>query len=97
MNFDQGRMQAIFGALIAVAVFFLVAVGPGPSAHEALLGLVVIAVATLGVVIAAAVAPADDRGRNPPAEETRLRGKFRRQHRPDSPGRPMPRAPGPVI
>ncbi|MGB7237673.1 MAG: DUF6412 domain-containing protein [Rhodococcus sp. (in: high G+C Gram-positive bacteria)] len=34
---------------------------------------------------------------HPPAEERRLRGGFRRQYRPDAPGRPMPRAPGSVF
>lgn len=29
-----------------------------------------------------------------PREELRLRGSFRRQRRPDAPGRPLPRAPG---
>ncbi|MEU4316398.1 DUF6412 domain-containing protein [Nocardia sp. NPDC024068] len=33
----------------------------------------------------------------PPREEKRLRGAFRRQSAPDTPGRPrLPRAPGPV-
>ncbi len=30
----------------------------------------------------------------PPADERRLRGSFRRQSHPATPGRPMPRAPG---
>lgn len=30
----------------------------------------------------------------PTAEGRHLRGSFRRQHRPDAPGRPQPRAPG---
>ena len=30
----------------------------------------------------------------PAAEERHRRGAFRRQHRPDAPGRPQPRAPG---
>ncbi|MDZ7932286.1 MAG: DUF6412 domain-containing protein [Rhodococcus sp. (in: high G+C Gram-positive bacteria)] len=33
----------------------------------------------------------------PTAEERHLRGAFRRQHRPDAPGRPQPRAPGALV
>ena len=33
----------------------------------------------------------------PTAEERHLRGAFRRQHRPDAPGRPQPRAPGTLV
>ncbi|WP_415974158.1 DUF6412 domain-containing protein [Rhodococcus sp. 077-4] len=33
----------------------------------------------------------------PTAEERHLRGSFRRQHRPDAPGRPQPRAPGALV
>ncbi|CCQ17208.1 putative uncharacterized protein [Rhodococcus sp. AW25M09] len=33
----------------------------------------------------------------PTAEERQLRGSFRRQHRPDAPGRPQPRAPGALV
>ncbi|WP_032376821.1 DUF6412 domain-containing protein [Rhodococcoides fascians] len=33
----------------------------------------------------------------PTAEERHLRGAFRRQHRPDAPGRPQPRAPGSLV
>ncbi|TFI41283.1 hypothetical protein E4P29_21030 [Rhodococcus sp. 1R11] len=33
----------------------------------------------------------------PNAEERHLRGSFRRQHRPDAPGRPQPRAPGLLV
>ncbi|OZD68727.1 hypothetical protein CH272_27095 [Rhodococcus sp. 05-340-1] len=33
----------------------------------------------------------------PAAEEHHLRGSFRRQHRPDAPGRPQPRAPGALV
>lgn len=35
-------------------------------------------------------------GSGPPADESRLRGSFRRQTHPATPGRPMPRAPGPL-
>lgn len=33
--------------------------------------------------------------RGPTSEEKRLRGAFRRHSHPDTPGRPLPRAPGP--
>ncbi|WP_206491735.1 DUF6412 domain-containing protein [Rhodococcus sp. KRD162] len=33
----------------------------------------------------------------PTAEGRHLRGSFRRQHRPDAPGRPQPRAPGALV
>lgn len=33
----------------------------------------------------------------PILEGRRLRGAFRRQHRPDAPGRPQPRAPGALV
>lgn len=33
----------------------------------------------------------------PTAKERLLRGSFRRQHRPDAPGRPQPRAPGALV
>ncbi|MDI9897171.1 DUF6412 domain-containing protein [Rhodococcus sp. IEGM 1381] len=33
----------------------------------------------------------------PTAEERHLRGSFRRQDRPDAPGRPQPRAPGALV
>ncbi|MCZ4078198.1 DUF6412 domain-containing protein [Rhodococcus sp. H36-A4] len=33
----------------------------------------------------------------PGNQQSRLRGSFRRQHRPDEAGRPMPRAPGLVV
>jgi hypothetical protein len=35
-------------------------------------------------------------GSGPPADERRLRGSFRRQTHPATPGRPMSRAPGPL-
>lgn len=86
----------VVAALTAGSVVFL-ALGPGPTTQYALLGLALLVLATLGALHAAGSPRVDTHHSCPPAEDRRLRGNFRRQHRPDSPGRPMPRAPGTVI
>nr|WP_296779878.1 DUF6412 domain-containing protein [Rhodococcus sp. (in: high G+C Gram-positive bacteria)] len=90
------RMSFVVAVLAAASVLFVV-LGPGPTAQYALLGLALLALASLGALHAAGIARVDTHHPGPPAEDRRLRGNFRRQHRPDSPGRPMPRAPGAVI
>lgn len=65
--------------------------------HGALLGLAVAALVDVGTVHPISVSSAHGARPRTTAEERRLRGGFRRQHRPDTPGRPMPRAPGSVV
>ncbi|MBY6538772.1 hypothetical protein HQ325_08825 [Rhodococcus sp. BP-349] len=61
---------------------------------------VAVTLAVSAVLLAAAVLRPDlavmrpATGSGPPADERRLRGSFRRQTHPATPGRPMPRAPG---
>jgi hypothetical protein len=86
-------VRAIVVSLV-VTVLLLLAVFDDPSTVGGL--LLGIAAATLAALGAVDATVGLDRTRvpDPPAEEQRLRGRFRRQHRPDAPGRPMPRAPG---
>ncbi|MET4048700.1 hypothetical protein BJD99_00895 [Rhodococcus sp. 1163] len=70
------------------------------SVFAAAFGLVLAAVVVTVVVISGRrglilLLPRTDHG--PDHEQRRLRGSFRRQYRPDEPGRPMPRAPGSVV
>lgn len=88
------RIAAVFGV---VAVLLLLVVDDQAGIHAALAGIAVAALVALGALASTAVHTVDRLGPPVPAEERRLRGGFRRQHRPDSPGRPMPRAPGPVF
>lgn len=81
-------------ALSALALLLLVVVDDQSGLHVALMGIAVAALVAVGACESAVILPRNDVRGHRPAEERRLRGDFRRQHRPDSPGRPMPRAPG---
>ncbi|MEK8072298.1 DUF6412 domain-containing protein [Rhodococcoides navarretei] len=84
----------LVGVLAVLLVVFAV-VDAQPAAQIAMFGaLVAASLVVLGApsdlaVIAPLSCAAGADGR-------RLRGSFRRQQQPDAPGRPMPRAPGPV-
>lgn len=88
-------LAALFAA--ALLLVLVVVVDDQPTVHLALLGLAVSALVVLGVLGLSATIAARTPRPHPPAEERRLRGGFRRQYRPDAPGRPMPRAPGSVF
>ncbi|MDV6263322.1 DUF6412 domain-containing protein [Rhodococcoides yunnanense] len=83
--------------IIAVLLVVFTVVDAQPAAQIAMFGaLVAASLLTLG-------APVDPGAVAPPstcagaADGRRLRGSFRRQEHPDTPGRPMPRAPGSVF
>ncbi|MFI8567890.1 DUF6412 domain-containing protein [Rhodococcus sp. NPDC078407] len=86
----------LVGVLAVLLVVFTV-VDAQPAAQIAMFGaLVAASLLTLG----ATVDPAATASLGPTADDTddrRLRGSFRRQEHPDTPGRPMPRAPGSVF
>lgn len=86
----------ILAAFVAVALLLLIAVDDQHGMQAAVIGIAVAALVAIGMLGSSAIAVFGSSLPHPPAEERRLRGGFRRQHRPDSPGRPMPRAPGPV-
>lgn len=95
---SQAAVFTVFTSLTTAALLILLAVDHQFGSHAAVFGLVVVAVLTLGSVgVAAAASDPEVHRCRPTAGEHRLRGAFRRQRRPDEPGRPMPRAPGPVI
>ncbi|MGV8874781.1 MAG: DUF6412 domain-containing protein [Rhodococcus sp. (in: high G+C Gram-positive bacteria)] len=85
----------LIGILAVLLVVFTV-VDAQPAAQIAMFGaLVAASLVTFGAPVdPGAVAPQSTCGG--PADGRRLRGSFRRQEHPDTPGRPMPRAPGPV-
>ncbi|MCJ0978044.1 DUF6412 domain-containing protein [Rhodococcus sp. ARC_M12] len=71
-----------------------------PTATADLALILVAALATLMVLAHRVDVPALLRllpNVGPTAEERHRRGAFRRQHRPDAPGRPQPRAPGALV
>ncbi|WP_338893130.1 DUF6412 domain-containing protein [Rhodococcus sovatensis] len=92
----SSRALTAFAALFVATLLLLVVVDDQPTVQLALMGLAVSALVVLGVLGSSAIIAASTPSTHPPAEERRLRGGFRRQHRPDAPGRPMPRAPGSV-
>ncbi|KAA0928195.1 DUF6412 domain-containing protein [Rhodococcus sp. IEGM 1370] len=82
-------------SLLLVALFLTM---PTATADVAL--ILVAALATLMLLAHRVDMPALLRllpNAGPAAEERHLRGSFRRQHRPDAPGRPQPRAPGALV
>ena len=91
----------VLGFLLLWALVSLLAFSPavpGDTLGSLLAGVLV----TLVLVAALTVRRTDDllfglsrTPRGPTVAEQRLRGAFRRQSRPDAPGRPRPRAPGP--
>ncbi|MGH3321154.1 MAG: DUF6412 domain-containing protein [Streptosporangiaceae bacterium] len=94
---EVGPVTRWLAALLSLAVAVLVVDVPMTSGNAALLGVVL-------AVVLVATALHVCRGRTagtlvvavsrPEADERCLRGAFRRQSRPDTPGRPRPRAPG---
>lgn len=69
--------------------------GPSTAVGAAVVLAIVIALAGRGAALPLRIPVTAASG--PPSEEQRLRGAFRRQSAPDTPGRPrLPRAPGPV-
>ncbi|WP_231912732.1 DUF6412 domain-containing protein [Rhodococcus sp. EPR-157] len=90
-------LTALAALFVAALLLVVVVVDDQPTVHLALLGLAVSALVVLGVLGPSATIVARTPRPHPPAEERRLRGGFRRQYRPDAPGRPMPRAPGSVF
>lgn len=85
----------LVGVLAVLLVVFAV-VDAQPAAQIAMFGaLVAASLVVLGTPSdLALIAPLSSCAAG--ADGRRLRGSFRRQQQPDSPGRPMPRAPGPV-
>jgi hypothetical protein len=87
--------------LLWAAIWFLALGLPSTGDTTSLVaGLVVVIAAVAALVL---VWRADDlviglcrTTRGPTREEQRLRGAFRRHSHPDTPGRPRPRAPGPL-
>lgn len=95
LRFSRG-VSAPIAALSALALLLLIVVDDQSALHVALMGIAVAALIALGAHESPAMTTIAATQRRRPAEERRLRGDFRRQHRPDAPGRPMPRAPGQV-
>lgn len=89
-------LTALATLFVATLLLMVVVVDDQPTVQLALIGLAVSALVVLGVLGSSAIIAARTPHPHPPAEERRLRGGFRRQYRPDAPGRPMPRAPGSV-
>nr|WP_314142464.1 DUF6412 domain-containing protein [uncultured Rhodococcus sp.] len=85
----------LVGVLAVLLVVFAV-VDAQPAAQIAMFGaLVAASLVVLGAPSdLAVIAPLSSCAAG--ADGRRLRGSFRRQQQPDAPGRPMPRAPGPV-
>ncbi|WP_139279997.1 DUF6412 domain-containing protein [Rhodococcoides yunnanense] len=97
-TFSRASLLAVFAGLTTAAALILLAVPPDSGSHTALFGLVVAAFVTLGSIgVAASVMDTDITACRAVSGERRLRGAFRRQRRPDEPGRPLPRAPGSVL
>ncbi|WP_179275978.1 DUF6412 domain-containing protein [Rhodococcus sp. 06-235-1A] len=88
-------MVTVLGIIAVLLVVFTV-VDAQPAAQIAMFGaLVAASLVVLGAPSdLAVIAPLSPCAAG--ADGRRLRGSFRRQQQPDAPGRPMPRAPGPV-
>jgi Family of unknown function (DUF6412) len=93
----KGRILAFFAAVFAAAILVLTVADQNPGTHAALLGILIAAVVAIGALHASGAASLRASSACPEPADRRLRGRFRRQHRPDTPGRPMPRAPGSVF
>ncbi|MGB2949151.1 MAG: DUF6412 domain-containing protein [Rhodococcus sp. (in: high G+C Gram-positive bacteria)] len=89
-------ISTVLSIVATVALMFLLVVDHEPGGQTSLVALALAALVALAVLHSASASCVGPRASRAPAEDTRLRGSFRRQHRPDTPGRPMPRAPGPA-
>ncbi|MGA9870713.1 MAG: DUF6412 domain-containing protein [Rhodococcus sp. (in: high G+C Gram-positive bacteria)] len=92
----SSRLFTLAAALATTAMLLLVVVDQ-PGADMAIVGLVFAVLVAWGAAHAGALVRICSQRPPPPHEDRRLRGGYRRQHRPDTPGRPMPRAPGSVV
>lgn len=94
---DIRRHATTLVGVIAVLLVVLTVVDAQPAAQIAMFGaLVAASLLTFGAPIdLGAVAPQSTSAAV--ADGRRRRGSFRRQEHPDTPGRPMPRAPGSVL
>ncbi|MGB2721642.1 MAG: DUF6412 domain-containing protein [Rhodococcus sp. (in: high G+C Gram-positive bacteria)] len=90
------RSLATALGVVAVLLVVFAVVDAQPAAQIAMFGaLVAASLVVLGAPSdLAVIAPLSSCAAG--ADGRRLRGSFRRQQQPDAPGRPMPRAPGPV-
>ncbi|MCZ4521123.1 DUF6412 domain-containing protein [Rhodococcus ruber] len=91
-----GRAVVTVLGIIAVLLVVFTVVDAQPAAQIAMFGaLVAASLLHFGAPVdPGAVAPRSTWAEA--ADGRRLRGSFRRQEHPDTPGRPMPRAPGSV-
>jgi len=102
MSYDRRNGTDVLVFLLLWAFLSFLAVHPattGDSTASLMAGLLV----TVAVIAVLVVRPTGNllcrmscTIRGPTVDEQRLRGAFRRQSQPDTPGRPRPRAPGPV-
>lgn len=90
------RHATTFLGVVAVLLVVFTVVDTQPAAQIAMFGaLLAASLLTLGATVdPAAITPLPTCTGD--TDDRRRRGSFRRQEHPDTPGRPMPRAPGPV-
>lgn len=89
-----------FRCVVVTSLLLLSVVLAAPAGPLDLALVVFVAVAALAVLSGRIDRPglhAFELGGLRCGEERHLRGSFRRQHRPDAPGRPRPRAPGAYV